>query len=53
MNRGVPNVWQWGITDRDLLEKVKSLGFSLQYYKNCGQFGGLENFENHAFMFRK
>jgi hypothetical protein len=51
--RNVPNVWQWGITDHDLFNKMKSLGFGLQYYKNCGQFGDLKNFENHAFAFRK
>ena len=51
--RDVPNVWQWGITDQDLLDKMKSLGFKLEYYKNCGRFGDLENFENHSFVFSK
>lgn len=53
LHRDMPNVWQWGITDHDLLNKMKGLGLGLQYYKNCGQFGDLENFENHAFVFRR
>jgi hypothetical protein len=51
--RDVHHIWQWGITDKDLQSKLESLGFQLQYYKNCGQFGHLKNFENHAFVFRK
>jgi hypothetical protein len=51
--RDVHHIWQWGITDDDLKMKLKSFGFQLQYYKNCGQVGHLENFENHAFVFSK
>jgi hypothetical protein len=51
--RDIHNVWQWGITDHDMFETAEKLGFSLQYYKNCGRFGNLENFEDHAFVFRK
>lgn len=51
--RDIPDVWQWGITDIDLIERMVNLGFTLQYYKNCGQFGRLENFQNHAFVFQK
>lgn len=51
--RDVHHIWQWGTTDEDLMLKAKSLGFKLQYYKNCGPFGNLKNFENHAFVFRK
>ena len=51
--RDLHSVWQWGITDHDLVEKMQKLGFTLQYYKNCGRFGSLENFENHAFVFQK
>ena len=51
--RDVHHIWQWGITDTDLQSKLESLGFQLQYYKNCGQIGNLKNFENHAFVFRK
>jgi hypothetical protein len=51
--RDIHNVWQWGITDHDLIRKLKSLRFTMQYYKNCGQFGRLKNFENHSFVFQK
>ena len=51
--RDVHNVWQWGITDEDLLSTVDKLGFALRYYKNCGKFGTLNNFENHMFVFEK
>jgi hypothetical protein len=46
-------IWQWGITDTDLRAKVESLGFRLQFMKNCGRWWKLANFENHAFVFSK
>jgi len=49
--KDIHNVWQWGITDHDLRTKMTSLGFTERYYKNCGQFGKLANFQNHAFIF--
>lgn len=51
--RDIHNVWQWGITDRDLVSRIEGLGFRMQYFKNCGRFGELPNFENHAFVFSK
>ncbi len=51
--RDIHNIWQWGITDQDLIKKMQELGFSMEYYKNCGQFQNLEYFENHAFVFKK
>lgn len=51
--RDIHNVWQWGITDDDLITRMKSLGFTMQFYKNAGRFGNLENFENHAFVFSR
>jgi hypothetical protein len=51
--RDIPSVWQWGITDRDLLGTMDKLGYKMQWYKNCGRFGSLPNFENHAFVFQK
>jgi len=51
--RDIHNVWQWGITDRDLLNTMDFLGYKLRYYKNCGRFGSLTNFEKHAFVFQK
>lgn len=51
--RDIHNVWQWGITDQDLCTRMKDLGFTLQYHKNCGQFGRLKNFQSHAYVFTK
>jgi hypothetical protein len=51
--RDIHNIWQWGITDDDLIAKMKTLGFKMQMYKNAGRFGSLENFENHAFVFAR
>ena len=51
--RDVPDVWQWGITDEDLVRTVEALGFTMQLYKNCGRFGTLSNFENHGFVFQR
>lgn len=51
--RDIHNVWQWGITDRDLLRTMENLGFKMQYYKNFGRFASLPNFEDHAFVFQK
>ncbi len=51
--RDVHHIWQWGITDADLEVKVGELGFKLLHKKNCGRFGRLPNFENHAFIFAR
>ncbi len=46
-------IWQWGITDADLITNLGELGFNLQYFKNCGQAFGLRDFENHGFLFTR
>lgn len=51
--RDIHNIWQWGIVDADLVARTKDLGFTMQFYKNCGQFGRLTNVENHAFVFSR
>jgi hypothetical protein len=51
--RDIPDIWQWGIIDDDLIAKMKSLGFSMRYFRNQGRFNNLLNFENHAFAFCK
>ncbi len=51
--RDIHSIWQWGITDQDLTGVMTRLGFRLEYYMNCGRFEELENFENHAFVFRR
>lgn len=47
----IHNVWQWGITDKDLVRIMNQLGFDLVYYRNYGQFCDFKSFENHAFVF--
>jgi hypothetical protein len=51
--RDIHNIWQWGIVDADLISCANDLGFRIQFFKNCGQFGQLRNVENHAFVFSK
>jgi hypothetical protein len=51
--RDVRDIWQWGITDDDLLKKVQALGYRLQFFVNDGNFGSLRNFQNHAFLFSR
>lgn len=49
--RDIHNVWQWGITDDDLIATMSRLGFTLEYRENFGQFSNFKSFENHAFVF--
>ncbi len=51
--RDVHNVWQWGITDRDLIDTMARLGFRMVHRKNHGRFSNFRSFENHAFIFLK
>jgi hypothetical protein len=51
--RDIHNVWQWGITDSDLREKMRERGFEMRFYKKCGKCGTLKNFENNTFIFRR
>jgi hypothetical protein len=51
--RDIHNIWQWAIVDADLIARMNEMGFRMQFYKNCGQFGHLKNVENHAFVFSK
>jgi hypothetical protein len=49
-SRDVHHIWQWGITDADLLVKMQDLGYRFRFFVNDGRFGSLKNFENHAFV---
>jgi hypothetical protein len=51
--RDVHHVWQWGITDRDLISTSEQLGFKLGYFCNHGRQGWSEAFESHSFIFLK
>jgi len=52
-NRDAPYIWQWGITDSDLISKMQSLSFALRYFQDYGFFWELQDFRNHAFIFEK
>jgi len=51
--RDIHNVWQWGITDADLIAELKQLGFEMDYYHDYGYLGDLKSFKNIAFIFTK
>jgi len=51
--KDVHHIWQWGITDAELTSRLAALGFRQEFSKNCGRFGRLQNFENHAFIYCK
>lgn len=51
--RDIPDIWQWGITDNDLLKQMNDMGFEQVYYKDFGQYGNLKNFSDHGFIFKK
>jgi hypothetical protein len=51
--RDVHHVWQWGITQHDLLDKMSRLGFELNWLKNHGRFEGLNDFDYTAFAFAR
>lgn len=49
--RDVHDIWQWGITDRDLRARVAALGFELTHHVDAGSWRGLERFDSHAYVF--
>ncbi|WCK56296.1 hypothetical protein PP175_10480 [Aneurinibacillus sp. Ricciae_BoGa-3] len=51
--RDAPNVWQWGITNNDLIRTMDRLGFQLDFLKNYGQWHSLSNFEHYSYFFYK
>jgi hypothetical protein len=51
--RNVHDIWQWGITDRDLIDRMAELGFGLRLSENKGPWRGLEQFHEGAFVFER
>lgn len=51
--KDIHNIFQWAITDHDLIRTMKDLAFKEVFYKNCGRFSNSKSFENHAFIFVK
>ena len=46
-------IWQWGITDADLVEAMRGLGFQLRFFKTWGRWQRLESFDRQAFVFAR
>jgi len=51
--KDVHHIWQWGITDMDLISKLDSIGFKLKYMSQAGKSTHLKNFSDHMFVFTK
>lgn len=49
--RDVHDIWQWGITARDLTAKMNARGFELAHFENLGEWRGLARFDDCAFVF--
>ena len=49
--RDVHDIWQWGITDGDLIARMAALGFGLRLFENTGRWQALERFHESAFVF--
>jgi hypothetical protein len=51
--RDAMHIWQWGITDHDLIEKMASLGFTLDRADRHGAFWEANGFQNTTMVFRR
>jgi hypothetical protein len=51
--KDVHHIWQWGITDIDLIAKLDSIGFKLEFMSRVGKSTHLKNFSDHMFVFTK
>jgi hypothetical protein len=49
--RDVHDVWQWGITDADLVARMADLGFEVATHVDEGPWRGLERFHQVGFAF--
>lgn len=49
--RDASRVWQWGITDSDLIKEARTVGFDLKYWEDHGSAFKLPNFRNRSFLF--
>lgn len=43
-------VWQWGITDRELIAKRDALDFELEHLATLSPFPGANDFVNKTFV---
>ena len=49
--RDVHDIWQWGITDAALRDKLGELGFALAHHESPGAWQGLARFDEVAYVF--
>lgn len=52
-NIDIHNMWQWGISDRDLRAVMAGLGFEERFFSDHGPFGGHADFRNRSFIFSR
>lgn len=52
-NRDLHHIWQWAITNDDLIDCMKALGFHLVYMRPSGVWDHNENFQDFGFIFEK
>jgi hypothetical protein len=51
--RDVHDIWQWGITDHDLIDALSGLGFDCAHHRITGPWRGSSHFHESAFVFTK
>lgn len=51
--RDVHDVWQWGITDADLIARARALGFETAAHVDNGPWRGLDRFHEVGFAFAR
>ena len=52
--RDASYIWQWGITNHDLMDVMERLGFELIFLKRGDiYYGKMKNFIDYAFIFVK
>ena len=51
--RDCHDIWQWGITEDDLVARMADLGFGLSHREHTGPWRGLDRFDEIAFVFRR
>lgn len=49
--RDIHEIWQWGITDDDLVRAAGAEGLRLVYFEDDGRWGDLRAFASRAFVF--
>ncbi len=51
--RDVHEVWQWGITDEALVDRMRGHGFHMTFFEDDGSWRGLDRFASRSFVFQR